>query len=183
MIDDLGIERCVHVTESAGCAVALTAAARRPDTFAALVLCAPAHWLLDPLDDPPVVSGQPRPSPEDIEERLAGAVVESMADTDDPVIRRWARDLLGDDWEALMAWNQLSVSADLRDTVPAVEVPTLVIHGGADPVSDVGGAERLAERLPRGEIEVITGAAHAPMVTRPDDVRAAIESFLDDLGS
>jgi pimeloyl-ACP methyl ester carboxylesterase len=59
-----------------------------------------------------------------------------------------------------------------------VDVPTLVIHGDADAVSDVEGSERLVERLPRGELVVIEGAGHVPMVTRPDEVEAAIEDFI-----
>lgn len=178
VVADVGVERCIHVTESAGCAVGLVAAARQPDVFSGLVLSAPADWLLDPLDDPPRLAGQPHPPREEIEGRLAQSVVTSMPETEDPAIGRWARTLLGDDWEALMRWNEVSLSADLRDVVQRVEVPTLVIHGEADAVSNVEGSERLVERLPRAELVVIEGAGHVPMVTRPDEVEAAIEDFI-----
>ena len=61
-----------------------------------------------------------------------------------------------DDRAALRA----SLDADCSDRLVEVTDPALVVHGGADGVWPVAGAERLAEGLPRGELRCVDGAGH-----------------------
>ncbi|MEV0130213.1 alpha/beta hydrolase [Dactylosporangium sp. NPDC050688] len=53
----------------------------------------------------------------------------------------------------------LPVAADLLAPAP-VAVPVLVLHGEADTVSPVAGAERLAARLPRAELGTVRDGRH-----------------------
>ena len=183
VVADLGIGQCVHVTESAGCAPALAAAAREPERFVGLVLCAPGDWWLDPPDQrEEMPSDVPVPEPAERQEILERMVTRSMVDTDDPVLLRWARALIPDDWERLMTANRVSLTNDLRAVVGEVSTPTLVVHGDADQVSAVDGSRRLVSALPDAELLVLEGVGHAPMVTAPDGVAAAISGFLKRLG-
>jgi pimeloyl-ACP methyl ester carboxylesterase len=44
--------------------------------------------------------------------------------------------------------------------VSSIAVPTLVIHGSADPMFPVAHGEALAEELPDGRLMVLEGAGH-----------------------
>lgn len=59
-----------------------------------------------------------------------------------------------------------------------VKVPTLVVHGEKDQLIPVSYAQRLAEQLPDGRLQVINGAGHAPMLDRTEEFAAALRPFL-----
>jgi 3-oxoadipate enol-lactonase len=49
---------------------------------------------------------------------------------------------------------------DLRDDLPRITTPTLVIAGGADPASPPAHARAIADAVPAARLAVIDGAAH-----------------------
>jgi pimeloyl-ACP methyl ester carboxylesterase len=53
-----------------------------------------------------------------------------------------------------------ALDADLSDRLVEVTVPSLVVHGDADGLWPVAGAETLAEGLPRGDLRRVDGAGH-----------------------
>ena len=65
----------------------------------------------------------------------------------------------------------------------AITVPALIIHGSADQAITLDKAERLASEMPNAKLVVIEDAAHAPNLTHPDAVNAAIKTFLDGISS
>jgi pimeloyl-ACP methyl ester carboxylesterase len=63
----------------------------------------------------------------------------------------------------------------------ALALPVLVLLGGDSPVHDVRKAAERARRLvPRGRVEIVPGAGHGLFLDRPDEVGAALLSFLRD---
>ena len=60
---------------------------------------------------------------------------------------------------------------DLREDLPSVTAPTLVIAGAEDPATPPDHARAIAARIPNARLEVLGGAAHlanveaAPRVT------------------
>ncbi len=54
---------------------------------------------------------------------------------------------------------------DLRAQVKTIALPTLIIHGDADPLMPLAAAHWLADALPHARLEVFGGAAHAPFVS------------------
>ena len=58
--------------------------------------------------------------------------------------------------------------SELRPLIPAVSIPTLLIHGEHDPLMPLAAAEWLAEHLPEAQLEVFKGAAHAPFLSDPE---------------
>jgi pimeloyl-ACP methyl ester carboxylesterase len=56
-----------------------------------------------------------------------------------------------------------------------------VIHESADLAISLAKAEVLARRMPNTELFVVEGAAHAPNLTHPEPVNAAISAFPDRL--
>ena len=62
--------------------------------------------------------------------------------------------------------------------LPEVRVPSLVVRGAHDPLVSQRWAEAVARLLPRGQLVVIPGAAHAVPYSAPVELGQVIEAFL-----
>ena len=69
---------------------------------------------------------------------------------------------------------------DLRTDATQVRVPTLLLHGDADPLMPAAAAQMLAALIPGAQLELLPACAHAPSLSRPDDFLAAARRFLND---
>ncbi|WP_265949417.1 alpha/beta fold hydrolase [Dechloromonas sp. A34] len=69
---------------------------------------------------------------------------------------------------------------DLRAAAARIAVPTLLIHGAADPLMPLAAAEALAALIPGAQLSVMADCAHAPFISRPDDFIARLQAFLND---
>src|SRR6266540_2031948 len=78
---------------------------------------------------------------------------------------------------ALMDMNSL---VDVRDALPAVRVPTLVLHRVGDALFDPGGGRYLAEHIPGARLELLDGDDHF-VSGDPDQILDPVEAFLPDL--
>jgi pimeloyl-ACP methyl ester carboxylesterase len=58
--------------------------------------------------------------------------------------------------------------------------PTLVLHGGADPVVPKVNARLLAHRIPDSRLEIIDHAGHLVLFDEPDKAGPIIDRFLSD---
>lgn len=76
---------------------------------------------------------------------------------------------------ALLAGN------DLRRMVRGVAAPTLLLHGGRDPLVPAAAVRWLARALPQARLESFPAAAHAPFVTAPDAFAGALAAFVNDV--
>jgi pimeloyl-ACP methyl ester carboxylesterase len=72
---------------------------------------------------------------------------------------------------------EATFSIDISDALPAVGVPTLVIHATDDYVP-VQLGRYLADRIPGARLLEVEGRDHAPWLTEPDRVVSAVEEFL-----
>ena len=68
--------------------------------------------------------------------------------------------------------------ADLRDLVPAIRTPALVLHRRGDLHIPFALSAYLAERLPRARLQALDGEHHVPFFGDSDAVIAAIDAFL-----
>lgn len=68
--------------------------------------------------------------------------------------------------------------ADLRPLLPALALPALVVHGSRDAIIPVGAGRFLAANLPQGELCEIAGCGHAPFLSAPEQVGAALRAVL-----
>ena len=67
---------------------------------------------------------------------------------------------------------------DLREQVSAIDCPVLLIHGENDPLMPVLAARWLAEHLPQVQLQVFSGAAHAPFLNDPEHFAALVGEFI-----
>lgn len=72
---------------------------------------------------------------------------------------------------------QLLKDTDLRSDLPAIKQPVLILHGDHDAVVPPGAGEYLQRTLPRAELEIIAGAAHAPFIAQPQAVAQRMAKF------
>ena len=73
-------------------------------------------------------------------------------------------------------------AADLRDVLPRVAVPTLLVWGELDARSPLSVAREFARAIPHAELVVIPGAGHMSNLERPDEFNAAVRTFCRRVG-
>jgi pimeloyl-[acyl-carrier protein] methyl ester esterase len=71
---------------------------------------------------------------------------------------------------ALAAGLELLRNVDLRERLPRIAAPTLVVSGQYDRVTPPWAGRALAAALPRGEYREIARAGHAPFLSHADTV-------------
>jgi class 3 adenylate cyclase/alpha-beta hydrolase superfamily lysophospholipase len=79
---------------------------------------------------------------------------------------------------AALALLRMNAEIDIRDILPSVRVPTLVLARTGDPQSMLGGNRYLAERIPGAKLIELPGNDHDPSFGDMDSVIIAIEEFL-----
>ncbi len=180
LLDHLDSGPAIVVATSFAPAASLWAAADRPDLFAGFVLIS-AHleaaplWQRLPLGlmlRGPLAgklwAGQfrtwhPGAPPSDLDHHAA-TLTTMMAD---PNRRRAVRETLTADRDGLAA------------RISRVDVPTLVVMGGADShFKDPAGEGASIAAQTGGDVLVVSGAGHYPHVEYPDQVAAAISAWL-----
>ena len=73
--------------------------------------------------------------------------------------------------------------ADLREVLPRIDVPTLLLYGELDTRAPLHVAEELHAGIPASRLVVLPGAGHAVNAERPDEFNAEVRAFLRGLGS
>jgi pimeloyl-ACP methyl ester carboxylesterase len=184
VIDAAEAIRPVVMGWSDGAAVAALYAAHHPGEVESLVLYGAFPKLYEAPDYP---EGTPPEGFDEIVEAvdqgwgegvsLAFLAFENLADRD--FCRWWGR------YERASASPGLVISAlnldaelDMREVLPAIHVPTLLIHRTGDPVMTVESARLMAERMPDARLVELPGTVHWPWLGDTDAVVEEIEEFL-----
>ena len=71
----------------------------------------------------------------------------------------------------------LMAETDLRDVLPTVRVPTLLLWGELDARSPLFVAEQFHAAIPHAELVVIPGCGHVSNLERPEAFNAAVRAF------
>ena len=79
--------------------------------------------------------------------------------------------------ESLRVVLAAMAEADLRDVLPSIAVPTLLIWGELDARSPLTVARQFARAIPDAELVLIPGAGHMSNLERPEEFNAAIRAF------
>jgi class 3 adenylate cyclase len=79
-----------------------------------------------------------------------------------------------------MIWllTKMFMDIDVRDIVPSVHTPTLVLHRRHDRLVDVRHGRWLAERLPNARLVELEGDDHDPRYERVDEWLGEVQEFL-----
>ena len=68
--------------------------------------------------------------------------------------------------------------ADLRDVLPQINIPVLLIHGELDQRSPLRVAEGLRDRIPSAQLVVIPGVGHVCNAEAPKEFNTHVRRFL-----
>jgi class 3 adenylate cyclase len=73
---------------------------------------------------------------------------------------------------------EMFLDIDVRDIVPTVQVPALVLHRRHDPLVNIGNGRWLAEHLPDARLVELPGEDHNPWYQDADITLGEIQEFL-----
>ena len=172
---------------SLGGQVALNWALRAPHQVERLVLIATtprfvngARW--DIGIDAGMVDGLARDLADDRSAMLQRFLaLLAQDDTDARAVLRYLRQIMRERGEpaamVLAAGLQILRETDLRDSLPQIAQPALILHGERDVIVPLAAGAYLQRMLQRAALEVCAGAAHVPFVSSPRRTAQRIVEF------
>ena len=89
---------------------------------------------------------------------------------------RWVR--AGASPAALAALERMNAEIDIREILPSIRVPTLVMNRTGDPIANVDAARDLAAHIPGAQFQEFPGNTHSMFLVEPEKVLAAIAEFV-----
>ena len=188
VLDAAGSKRAAVFASSEGAAMGLLFAATYPQRTAALVLRSAYPRTMWAPDYPwgrteesyrIETEGQlaifgPRPQAEQAA-RLLGQFAD---DEVGPLVEYWRRSASPGAAEALALMNK---QIDVRQVLPAIRVPTLILHGTEDTVVPVEVGRFMAEKIPGARLIEIPGAGHLAVGRSSTAITEELERFLTEL--
>jgi pimeloyl-ACP methyl ester carboxylesterase len=82
---------------------------------------------------------------------------------------------------ALEALHRMNKEIDIRQVLPAVRVPTLVLHGELDTIVPVDVARYVASRIPGSRLVEIPGAGHLAFGAATENIVREVRAFTSEL--
>jgi len=180
LLDGLGIERAHFCGLSMGGMVGQLLGARHAPRLRSLTLCSTACYVAPKeLWDQRIQAVS-----EGGVAAIAGSVVErwfTEAFRAEPsiVVERVRQMILETPAHGYAACCAAIRDMDLRETIRAIRLPTLIIAGDKDPATPPAKAHEIRERIPAARLEVIPEAAHLVNIEQDVAFDASLLAFLD----
>ncbi|HLT26518.1 MAG TPA: alpha/beta hydrolase [Zeimonas sp.] len=166
LLRELDIRQPVLFGHSDGASIALIHAGTFPDVARAVVALAP-HLFVEPVCVESIAAIAREYDRTNLRERLA----RHHRDVDG-AFRGWTDVWLSD---AFANWN---IEREVQDS----RCPILAVQGNDDQYGTMRQIERIAELRPGTRLLALPACRHSPHLDRPDDVIAATDGFLRELG-
>jgi class 3 adenylate cyclase len=181
VMDAVGSERAALLGYSEGGPMAILFAATYPERTTALVLYGTYAKRIRSDDYPwaPTLAER-RAYAEEIEREWAFAAdMRHMCPSADEAMARWweARARAAASPGAARTLIEMNSQIDVREVLPAIGIPALVLHRAGDPDSRVEEGRYIAERIPGARFVELTGTDHVPWIDG-DQVADEVEEFL-----
>jgi pimeloyl-ACP methyl ester carboxylesterase len=98
-------------------------------------------------------------------------------------VARFAASVAGFDASGFRTMARASAEADLRDVLPLVDVPTLLLYGDRDVRAPREVALHLEAEIRGSRLVMLPGVGHVSSVEDPDAFNREVLAFLDQLVS
>jgi pimeloyl-ACP methyl ester carboxylesterase/DNA-binding winged helix-turn-helix (wHTH) protein/class 3 adenylate cyclase len=184
VMDAVGSERAALCGVSEGGPMCSLFAATYPEKTVALVMIGTYAKRIRDADYPWAPTPEQRQHFfEEMREQWGGPVgLEERAPSvaADPQFRQWWATYLrmGASPGAALALTQMNAEIDVRQVLPSIRVPTLVIHRSDDLCLKVEEGRYVAERIPGAKYVEFPGQDHLPFVGDQDAILDEVERFL-----
>jgi pimeloyl-ACP methyl ester carboxylesterase len=184
VMDAVGSQRATVCGVSEGGAMSALFAATYPERTSALVMIGSyARRIRDATYPWGPTEAQREDFLAEISEQWGGPVgVEERAPSmaSDPQFRRWWAGYLRNaaSPSAAVALTRMNSEADIRTILPAIRVPTLVVHRSADQCLLVDEGRYLAGQIPGARFVELPGTDHLPFVGDQDAILEEVEEFI-----
>lgn len=189
VMDAVGSERAALFGISEGGPMCALFAATYPTRTTALVMYgAYAKWIRDP-EYPWAPRREDHEAAFAAYEQRWGApvglkVLAPSVANDERWRQWWARHMrLAASPGAGVVLYRMNVEIDVRPVLPAIRVPTLVVHRAGDRLLDARGARYVAERIPGAKYVELPGIDHVPWVGDVDALLGEVQEFLTGMRS
>jgi DNA-binding SARP family transcriptional activator len=188
VMDAVGSKRATLVGYSEGGSMCALFAATYPDRAAGLVMIGSYARMIHAPDHPWGPSAADYAGYIDMVQRDWGGPlgIERRAPSvkdDEAFCRWWARFLrMSASPGAAAALLDINRDLDLRHVLPAIRVPTLVLHAVGDQTIDVRYGRYMAARIPGARYVELPGADHLPWLADAEAIGAEIERFVGEPG-
>lgn len=188
VMDAVGSRRAAILGWSEGAGMAITFAATYPERSIALLLFgayARREWAPD-YPWAPTAEERKTGLYDMIEREWGGAVgIEHVAPSraNDPAFRDWwgTYQRRSASPAAALALARMNTSIDVRDLLPALRVPTLIMHRRHDQNAKLEEGRYIADRIPGARFEELDGEDHLPFAGDVESVLRCTREFLGHL--
>ena len=184
VLDAAGSERAVAFGLSEGASLSAVFAASHPERVTSLILVGGFARLLRDEDyewgtDPEAATEFNRRTGETWGDNAGLLELWAPSVAKDPVARdHWNRMMVfGGTPATAVGWLEMIQDTDIRGTLPAIRVPTLVVHRADDRIVPVEHGRYLGEHIPDARYVELPRADHLWWVDG-DDILDEVESFL-----
>ena len=188
VMDAVSSERAVVFGSSEGGALAILFAVTYPERVSELVLYGAyprMSWAPDYPDGVPASDEEVRELLRDFEDQwgsveggLSVSALQPGRADDSAYKEAWARHCrLSASPGAAAAILRMILSIDVRDLVPAIRVPTLVLYRTSD-VAHAAGSRYLGDHIPGAKVVELPGDVYFPYLGDQDAVLSEIEEFV-----
>jgi 3-oxoadipate enol-lactonase len=179
ILDELGVERFSFCGLSLGGAVGMSLALRAGSRLERLVLCCTAAKIATSefwLDRAATVRSA---GLEPIADTIVGRwFTPEYAAAEPQTVQRYRAMLVATPPEGYARCCETLAAFDLRDHLGSVDVPTLVLAGGGDPVVSADDAAELQRGIPQSRLAILSPAAHLANVERRDEFNRELLAHL-----
>ena len=79
------------------------------------------------------------------------------------------------------AFLDILCRTDLRDMLPAIDRPVLLVHGKEDDICPQESARFMAARLSDVRLVMLEGTGHAPFLSRPEEFNRRVRAFIEEV--
>lgn len=185
LLDELDLRDVVLVGHSVSAMIGALAQVATPDRIAHLVMIGPSPRY---IDDEGYVGGFSPEAIEDLLDSLAANYLGWSAAMAPAIVGNSDRPELGEelteafcrmDPAVAQVFARTTFLSDVRDVLPRISAPTLVLQCSEDAIAPDAVGRYVAQQVPRATLVQMRATGHCPNLSAPEETVAAIRDHLD----